>query len=355
MSGLVWDGPGHRASSSRPASTCRATSGKLEAARAAAADDRRSAANVDALGRVLPRQLEPGEITARLGAPWIPPADVEAFCTEVLDATVDVERLAALGQWTVVYGPAGERRSASPRSGARPGPTPHPARRVPQPALHTVYDQTDDGRRVRNAAETIAAREKQEALGDPLRDLGVGGPDAGRAGWPSATTTCSTASSSPPTTAATSPFPGLAATFTPPPPPARRGRAHPHRGRGAARPRRRRRQDRDDGHGRHGAAPPRPGQQARRGRPNHMLEQFCRECLQLYPQAKVLVADRDRLSKERRKEFVARCATGDWDAVVITRPASNAFPLGGDRRPATSARSWPAAGRRSNESAAARA
>src|SRR5690606_25064480 len=58
------------------------------------------AVNIASLERVLPRQLEPGEITARLGAPWIPATDIERFCSEVLDATVDVERLAEIGQWT---------------------------------------------------------------------------------------------------------------------------------------------------------------------------------------------------------------------------------------------------------------
>lgn len=44
--------------------------------------------------------------------------------------------------------------------------------------------------------------------------------------------------------------------------------------------------------------------------PNHMLDQFSREFLQLYPMAKILVADREDMSAEGRKGFVARCATG---------------------------------------------
>ena len=53
--------------------------------------------------------------------------------------------------------------------------------------------------------------------------------------------------------------------------------------------------------------------------PNHMLEQFGREFLQLYPQARVLVAQREDLQAGRRRVFVARCATGDWDAVILSR------------------------------------
>ncbi|MEI2815868.1 MAG: DEAD/DEAH box helicase family protein [Microthrixaceae bacterium] len=64
--------------------------------------------------------------------------------------------------------------------------------------------------------------------------------------------------------------------------------------------------------------------------PNHMLEQFSREWLQLYPAARILVADRERLSKDRRKEFVARAATGDWDGIVFTQAGFARLPLGRD-------------------------
>ena len=61
--------------------------------------------------------------------------------------------------------------------------------------------------------------------------------------------------------------------------------------------------------------------------PNHMLEQFSREFLQLYPQAKVLVTQREDLQADRRRQFVARCATGDWDAVVMSRSAFERIPM----------------------------
>lgn len=61
--------------------------------------DSRYVANIKALEGVL-RRLEPTEITARLGAPWIPSTDIEAFCSEVLGATVDVEHLPQLGRWS---------------------------------------------------------------------------------------------------------------------------------------------------------------------------------------------------------------------------------------------------------------
>ena len=61
--------------------------------------------------------------------------------------------------------------------------------------------------------------------------------------------------------------------------------------------------------------------------PNHMLEQFAREWLQLYPQAKVMLAGQEDLQRDRRREFVARCATGNWDGIVMSRSAFERIPL----------------------------
>lgn len=52
--------------------------------------------------------------------------------------------------------------------------------------------------------------------------------------------------------------------------------------------------------------------------PNHMLEQYTAEFVRLYPQASVLMACKEDLEGDRRRELVSRIATGDWDAVVIT-------------------------------------
>jgi len=52
--------------------------------------------------------------------------------------------------------------------------------------------------------------------------------------------------------------------------------------------------------------------------PNHMLEQFARECLQLYPNAKLLIAEKDDLSRDRRKLLTAKIASGQWDGIIVT-------------------------------------
>lgn len=60
--------------------------------------------------------------------------------------------------------------------------------------------------------------------------------------------------------------------------------------------------------------------------PNHMLEQFSREFLQGYPAARILVANKDEMSRDERGAFVAKSATNDWDAIVITHDAFGRIP-----------------------------
>ena len=55
--------------------------------------------------------------------------------------------------------------------------------------------------------------------------------------------------------------------------------------------------------------------------PNHMLEQFAREAQQLYPQARILVMDKDDLSKNGRAQFVGRAIHNEWDVIVTTHGA----------------------------------
>ena len=52
--------------------------------------------------------------------------------------------------------------------------------------------------------------------------------------------------------------------------------------------------------------------------PNHMLEQFSREFYQLYPNAKLLVASKEDLAKEKRQLFTAKAASGEWDGIIMT-------------------------------------
>jgi hypothetical protein len=58
--------------------------------------------------------------------------------------------------------------------------------------------------------------------------------------------------------------------------------------------------------------------------PNHLLEQFAREFMQLYPNAKLLVAAKEDLSRDRRKHLTAKIASGEWDGIIVTHSSLNA-------------------------------
>ncbi|WP_308820240.1 SNF2-related protein [Pseudonocardia alni] len=68
--------------------------------------------------------------------------------------------------------------------------------------------------------------------------------------------------------------------------------------------------------------------------PNHMIEQWSREFQQLYPRARLLAASTADLRKDARRTFVARVATGDWDAVIMTRSAFERIPMRADAQEA---------------------
>jgi N12 class adenine-specific DNA methylase len=68
--------------------------------------------------------------------------------------------------------------------------------------------------------------------------------------------------------------------------------------------------------------------------PNHMLEQFTREYLEIYPQAKLLAAGSEDLRGDGRREFVGRAATGDWDAVILTQGAFESVPMSQEQQQA---------------------
>ena len=61
--------------------------------------------------------------------------------------------------------------------------------------------------------------------------------------------------------------------------------------------------------------------------PNHLKEQWQREFLTLFPDAKVLAASTEDLNQLGRARFWGRVATGDWDAVIVTQEAFRAIPV----------------------------
>ena len=301
---------------------------KLQAAEAAADGDRRFAVNTAALRRVLPDDLVPEEIDARPGATWIDPSDVAGFVREVLGASqVAVEHVAVTATWTVGV-PTWQKQSVAMTSAwgtDRVDAVGLLTKSLNQTAA-VVYDSDGDGGRVFNAEATLLAREKQQALSDRFgtwiwEDGRRAERLAGRYNELFNSVVLPTFDGSHQT------LPGLSSAFHP----------HPHQldaawrcvqepavllGHAV-------------GAGKTATMVIAGMEMKRLGLvskpafvvPNHMLEQFAAEFLQAYPLANILVATREATAAEARKEFVARCATGDWDAVIITHDAFVRIPV----------------------------
>ena len=310
---------------------------RSEAASADTADGQRRARNIAALEKVQPADLGPGEIRAKLGAPWIPSSDVRAFAADILNYPPTVTYLPITAQWEV----KAERGSAdTAAASAEWGTGRIDAYRLLELTLNgkapVVYDtiQTPDGEtRVRNQAETMLAEEKQRALAARFGEWAWEDPQ--RCDRLCAEYNHRFNSVVPRRyDGAHLTFPGMTDDFQP----------YPHQ--------------RDMVH-RIISSPaslcpypvgtgktPVMFMAARKLRelglarkpliivPNHLLEQTAREGKRLFPAARILMAAREDLADaQARKLFAARCATGDWDAVVMTHSAFIAIPV----HPATEA------------------
>ena len=300
---------------------------KLEAAERAAADDPRYAVNAEELRKVIPADLMPSEIDARLGASWIDASHVRDFLAEILaDPGVRAEHPG--GQiWTV----RGNRDTVLATStwGTSRYPAPALAQAVLEQRRIEVRDKQPDESWVLNLDDTLAAQEKAAELAERFREWAW--EDPARAEQLAAVynrlfndvvlRSYDDASLS---------LPGLALSFEP----------RPHQVAAVARIIHEPAVGLFHEVGAGKTAEMTMGaMELRRLKlvskpcivvPNHMLEQFSREFLQLYPQAKVLVTQREDLQAGRRRQFVARCATGDWDAVIMSRSAFERIPMSAD-------------------------
>ena len=325
---LVFDEPGTERLVPAPEYLSGHVRVKLDAARTAADTDPRYATNVAALTAVIPPDLAPDEIEAKLGASWIDAATVQQFLRETLDdSTLRVEH-AGGAVWAVK---SDRRRTVAATSqwGIPSYPAPDIAQAVLEQRQIRLYDETDDGKRFFNPDKTIAAQQKAQELADRFSEWVWQDPQRGA-------TLAALYNEKFNSLVLRSydqvplSLPGLSLTFKP----------FPHQVAAVARV----------------LAEPSVGlfhtvgagktaemamaamELRRLGMvnkpaivvPNHMLEQFGREFLQLYPQAKILAASTDDLARERRRLFVGRCATGEWDAIIITRSAFERIQMSAD-------------------------
>ena len=66
--------------------------------------------------------------------------------------------------------------------------------------------------------------------------------------------------------------------------------------------------------------------------PNHLVEQWRGDYLRLYPAAKVFAVSKEDFQKENRRRFMARIATGNYDAIIIGHSQLEKIPLSRKRQ-----------------------
>jgi N12 class adenine-specific DNA methylase len=299
---------------------------KLEQARVAASARSELAVNVAALERVLPRDLGAEEIEPRLGAAWIGVEDHRAFLAEILeDPSVRVEHPGGM-VWAV------RANNSSVLARSEWGTSRMAAAEIAKAVLEQrpvqVTDQLDDDRRVVNPVETAAAQDKAHAIQERFAEWCWQDPDRAQRllgeynrRFNSLVLRDYSAEGD------RLSLPGLARTFQP--------RAHQRAAVARILSEPAVGLFHQVGAGKTaemiiGAAELRRLGLVRKPAvvvPNHMLEQFSREYLQLYPHARVLAASSSDLAGEKRRRFVARAASNDWDAIILTRSAFERIPV----------------------------
>lgn len=303
---------------------------KLQSAIAAAAVHPEFERNVIALEDRQPTDIPPGDITARLGVPWISTDDIERFIFEEMALKVSINHNSYTANWTTeayayAYAPEAKARWATHRYSLHQLVSDALNQRVPM-----IYDdvETADGKksRVLNSTETESAKEKQNAFRERFEN------------WvwkcPERTARLARVYNDTYNNSVAREFDGSHMTLPGINPAVKlydhqvnviwrqvcAGSTYIAHAVGA---------------GKTMSLIAGTMEQRRLGMvqkpcivvPRHCLEQIAREFLVLYPNAQILVADDHNFAKENRRKFLARAATGDWDAIIITHSAFKFIPL----------------------------
>ena len=307
------------------------------------------ARNAEALRHVQPEDVLPGDIDAGLGAPWIPEHDVQAFAADlfgVAPSAVTIGHLKKDAVWSV---DAGHAASASVAATAEYGTARANGTWLLELALNmktpVIYDTVHNGdreERVVNQEDTLAAREKQKLIKEKFKTWVFA--DAERTERLVRLYNDTYNNLRPRLFDGSHlDFPGMSQGI----------RLNPHQKDAIWR-------GMSSGNTllAHAVGAGKTFTMAATGMkmkqaglvkkpmfvvPNHMLEQFAREFMQLYPNARLLVAAKEDLAKDRRKLLTAKIASRR-----VGRHHRDAFQLRADRHVARSTRKGSCASRSAN-------
>jgi N12 class adenine-specific DNA methylase len=282
------------------------------------------ARNIEALKAVQPEDVLPGDIDANLGAPWIPVSDIQKFAAELFGVEPDAVPISHLEKdavWSLNAGYAAEKSvpAIADYGTARANGTwlLELALNMKAPVIYDTIRAGDGEQKVVNAEETLAAKEKQRAIKERFKAWIFSDPDRTER---LVRLYNDTYNNLRPRLFDGShlDFPGMSQAY----------KLNKHQKDAVWR-------GMSSGNTllAHVVGAGKTFTMAATGMkmrqaglvkkpmyvvPNHLLEQFAREFMQLYPNAKLLVATKDDLSRDRRKFLTAKIASGDWDGIIVT-------------------------------------
>ena len=282
------------------------------------------ARNAEALRAVQPEDVLPGDIDANLGAPWIPASDIQAFAADLFHVgptSIQIGHLKKDAVWSVEADYSAERSVAatSEVGTARANGTWlfELALNMKTPVIYDTIQHGDREERVVNQEATLAAREKQKQIKERFRSWAFADPDRTER---LVRLYNDTYNNLRPCLFDGShlDFPGMNQTI----------RLRPHQNDAVWR-------GMSSGNTllAHCVGAGKTFTMAATGMkmkqaglvkkpmyvvPNHLLEQFAREFMQLYPNARLLVAAKEDLTRDRRKFLTAKIASGEWDGIIVT-------------------------------------
>ena len=315
---------------------------KLTVAELAAKNDPELAVNVEALKKVIPKDLSAAEISVRLGATWIPQEDIQRFVMELLTPSSY-----AVGRLKVRYTPINgdwfiENKSSdmgNVKADSTYGTKRASAYRIIEDTLNLrdtrifdyVYDEHGNKKAVFNAKETTAAQAKQEVIKQAFQDWIWKDPERRNRLVRYYNDTFNSVRPREYDGSHIT-FGGISPEIT----------LRPHQVNAIA-------------HILYGGSTllahkvgagktfemVAAAQESKRLGlcqksmfvvPNHLVGQWASEYLRLYPSANILVTTKQDFETGNRKKFCGRIATGDYDAVIIGHSQFEKIPMSIERQ-----------------------
>ncbi|HEU0293108.1 MAG TPA: N-6 DNA methylase, partial [Anaerolineales bacterium] len=304
---------------------------KLDKTRALVTIEPKLKVTIDALIKAMPKPLKPGQIKARLGSGWIPARYVAQFIEELLPGiTMQVTYIPKLGTWTVTH----KRGYMPAENSSKYGTKRYTGLELVEAGLNaqtpvvydTVEDEQGNEKRILNQQETIAAQAKLEELKTRF-DTWLWSDDARAEHLAQIYNARFNVFVRPHADGSHLTLPGLSKLLIPRP--LQKDAVWFSLQRAATLV------GDEVGLGKTLTAIIAVMEAIRLGSahksllvvPNHLTEQWRDAFLLAYPNANVLCAGKDDLSKSKRREFMSRIATGKWDAVIVPQSSFKMLPV----------------------------